>query len=452
MSKPLLGLVLGAALGLLDGLSAFFSPEAAPMMVEIVVGSTLKGLVTGVLAGLFARRMRSMPLGIAFALVVGLILSYLAALTPDPQGKHHFLEIMLPGGLLAAIVGFATQRYGRGGGATAEKARLALVLFVLTGSASAAVKPQSESPWAPIRFLVGDWEGESEGQPGRGSVKRTYRFVLGDRFLHEQNVSTYPPQPKNEKGEVHEHRSYFSHDRARHTLVLRQFHQEGFVNQYVMTAGSPAGTVVFDTESLENVPSGWKARETYQLVSPDEFVETFELAQEGGAYELYSKARFKRAQGSVALPKGLEPLRFLLGDWQASGGGKPDEASGGFTFAASLQDRVILRTNYAVYPAVAEKPASRHDDLMVLYAAEAGEIHADYYDNEGHVIRYSGRASTGELVLTSDASSSGPRFRLSYKLGPDGALDGRFEVAPPGKPESFGPYLAWSARRRGASQ
>ena len=63
-----------------------------------------------------------------------------------------------------------------------------------------------------------------------------------------------------------------------------------------MRAGSPAGTVVFETEALENTPSGWKARETYEVVSPDEFVETFELAPGSGAYELYSRARFKRAR------------------------------------------------------------------------------------------------------------------------------------------------------------
>ena len=93
--------------------------------------------------------------------------------------------------------------------------------------------------------------------------------------MYEENVSTYPPQPKNEKGEVHEHRSYFSYDRARRTLVLRQFHKEGFVNQYAVQGGDPGGTIVFESEALENVPSGWKARETY---------------------EIYSKARFKRVR------------------------------------------------------------------------------------------------------------------------------------------------------------
>ena len=31
----------------------------------------------------------------------------------DESGKHYYWEIMLPGSLLGAIVGFATQRYGR---------------------------------------------------------------------------------------------------------------------------------------------------------------------------------------------------------------------------------------------------------------------------------------------------------------------------------------------------
>jgi hypothetical protein len=47
---------------------------------------------------------------------------------------------------------------------------------------------------------------------------RTYEFVLGSRFVHERNVSTYPPQEKNKSGEVHEHWSFLSYDRARQAL------------------------------------------------------------------------------------------------------------------------------------------------------------------------------------------------------------------------------------------
>jgi hypothetical protein len=161
---------------------------------------------------------------------------------------------------------------------------------------SSTAATATPSPWAPIEFMVGEWTGESDGQPGKGTVKRSYRFVLGGKFLHEQNVSAYPPQPKNEKGEVHEHWSFFSYDRARRSLVLRQFHQEGFVNQYVIAPPTAVGTVVFDSEAFENVPPGWKARETYKLVSADEFVETFELSQDGKTYEVYSRTRFKRVR------------------------------------------------------------------------------------------------------------------------------------------------------------
>jgi outer membrane protein assembly factor BamB len=154
-----------------------------------------------------------------------------------------------------------------------------------------------EDAWSPVRFLAGEWAGETEGQPGKGTAKRSYRFVLGDKFLHEQNISTYKAQPKNEKGEVHEHWSFFSHDRARHTLVLRQFHQEGFVNQYAMLPMTAGGRLVFESETFENVPARWKARETYEVVSPDEFIETFEISQGEPSYETYSRTRFKRVRG-----------------------------------------------------------------------------------------------------------------------------------------------------------
>lgn len=136
-----------------------------------------------------------------------------------------------------------------------------VVALSLLAARTPAQPPQaSSSPWQPVSFLAGDWQGESEGEPGTGSVRRAYRFVLKDKFLEEQNVSTYPPQPKNPKGEIHEHRTFFSYDRARRQLVFRQFHQEGFVNQYVMRPQAAPDTIVFDSEALENVPTGWQAR------------------------------------------------------------------------------------------------------------------------------------------------------------------------------------------------
>jgi hypothetical protein len=89
---------------------------------------------------------------------------------------------------------------------------------------------------------------------------------------------------------------------------------------------------------------------------------------------------------------------------------------------------------------------------MVLYAADDGKLRADYYDSEGHVIRYSASVpGEGQLTLVSDPASAGPRFRLGYKLKADGTLDGSFEIAPPGKPDTFQPYLSWTGRRKGTT-
>jgi hypothetical protein len=96
----------------ISGDYALLYPDAAAMIVPIVVGSTVKGLIIGIALGVPARRVRSTAIGILAGLGLGLALSYLAALTPDPQGKHHFVEIMLPGAILGVIVGFATQLFG----------------------------------------------------------------------------------------------------------------------------------------------------------------------------------------------------------------------------------------------------------------------------------------------------------------------------------------------------
>lgn len=112
MNKVLLGLLVGGILGVFDGLTAWFTPEARAQLLGIVIGSTFKGLIAGVLIGYFARKVNSLPLGILFGLGVGLVLAFAVAALPEPGGKHHYFEIMLPGGIVGMIVGYATQRYG----------------------------------------------------------------------------------------------------------------------------------------------------------------------------------------------------------------------------------------------------------------------------------------------------------------------------------------------------
>jgi hypothetical protein len=111
MGKVLFGLILGGVLGIFDGLTALFTPEVKPMIVGIVIGSTVKGLIAGALIGYFARKVNSRALGILFGLAVGLVLAFAVAAMPSGTGKHYYMQIMLPGGILGLVVGYGTQRF-----------------------------------------------------------------------------------------------------------------------------------------------------------------------------------------------------------------------------------------------------------------------------------------------------------------------------------------------------
>jgi len=157
--------------------------------------------------------------------------------------------------------------------------------------------PQAD-PWAPFRFFVGSWEGRGEGGPGVSAGEQTFAFILRGAYLHVRNKAVFAPQEKNPKGETHEDWGVFSYDKARKTFVFRQFHVEGFVNQYVLENAPPDGkTFVFVTEAIENIPAGFKARLTYKVIDADTFEQTFDLAAPGKEFECYSKGVMKRKKG-----------------------------------------------------------------------------------------------------------------------------------------------------------
>jgi len=110
VTKPVLGLIVGGTLGLMDGLSGFFEPSLGPMMGSVITFSMLKGLVAGVAIGYLSQRVRSIVIGIIAGFAIAAILSLVVVMH---AGMALFWDIMLPGMLLGAIVGFATQRWGK---------------------------------------------------------------------------------------------------------------------------------------------------------------------------------------------------------------------------------------------------------------------------------------------------------------------------------------------------
>jgi hypothetical protein len=112
MNKIVIGALAGLVLGALDGATAWFTPAVREAIAGIMVGSSVKGLLVGLAAGFYARKVHSVGKGIALGAVVGLVLAFGVAAMPQPTGEHYYLQIMLPGFITGAMIGFFTQRYG----------------------------------------------------------------------------------------------------------------------------------------------------------------------------------------------------------------------------------------------------------------------------------------------------------------------------------------------------
>jgi hypothetical protein len=107
VKKVLFATLLGGFLGIFDGLTAWFTPEVRDQIGGIVVGSTVKGVLTGLIVGYFAKRVNSLVLGTVFGLAVGAFFAYLILL----MNPGHVLNIMLPGSLVGLIVGYTAQKH-----------------------------------------------------------------------------------------------------------------------------------------------------------------------------------------------------------------------------------------------------------------------------------------------------------------------------------------------------
>jgi hypothetical protein len=139
-------------------------------------------------------------------------------------------------------------------------------------------------------------------------------------------------------------------------------------------------------------------------------------------------------------------LGFLVGNWTGTGAGDPGQGVGSFSFSSDLQGRVLVRHAHTEYPATPQRPATVHDDLMVVYAEQSKAI---YFDNEGHVIHYDISVDASRTVATflSTDPAPSPLFRLTYKAKKADELAITFEIAMNGKTDSLKTYLTGVVHR-----
>jgi ABC-type uncharacterized transport system permease subunit len=113
MKKIGFAMLVGAILGAFDGMTAWFEPSVRDQIGTIVMLSSLKSVIAGLLIGIFACFVQKRVAIAIFGLAIGLVLAYLVAMSPDPKtGEHYYAQIMVPGAIVGLLVGYATARYG----------------------------------------------------------------------------------------------------------------------------------------------------------------------------------------------------------------------------------------------------------------------------------------------------------------------------------------------------
>ncbi len=138
----------------------------------------------------------------------------------------------------------------------------------------------------------------------------------------------------------------------------------------------------------------------------------------------------------------LSKLSFLIGTWTVDG------AEGSTTFERALNNKIIIRKSWATVPASAGKPASKHEDLMIIFPY-GDHLRASYFDVNGYVVGYEVEPQgKNSVVLTSDKMQGIPRAKLTYNLGANGVLAAKIDYAPADKPDAFAPSMAWSSRKK----
>lgn len=126
-----------------------------------------------------------------------------------------------------------------------------------------------------------------------------------------------------------------------------------------------------------------------------------------------------------------EKFNYLIGSWKGEGSGKPGEGEGYFSFQFDLGNKILIRKNHTEFPASQNRPATIHDDLLIVYPSDReGNQKAIYFDNEGHVINYSiSFSNENDIVFTSEKTPNMPVFRLTYSKLDSKSVNVIFEMS-----------------------
>jgi len=131
-----------------------------------------------------------------------------------------------------------------------------------------------------INFIIGDWTGTGAGfGNNKSKIESSFNLVMDGNYIEIRNESKFEPTEQNPEGEHHIDKGFISFDKSRNSIIIRQFNNEGYYNQYVLNDSiSNENLLIFETELIENfVPNG-KAKWTIKKINENEIETIFDVS------------------------------------------------------------------------------------------------------------------------------------------------------------------------------
>lgn len=139
-----------------------------------------------------------------------------------------------------------------------------------------------------MNFLLGKWEDYRTGRARIGQGFKTCTFIRESNYIYSNNKSIIDPQDRNPEGEIHGDWGIISNDSFVNKFTMCDCYSLGYINSNVLEyiPENPA-KYEFNSDNLENVPEGWKARIKLEKIDEDTFEETLDPSQTGRDYVTY---------------------------------------------------------------------------------------------------------------------------------------------------------------------
>ena len=172
-------------------------------------------------------------------------------------------------------------------------------LFIMISmTAFSGISFSQNSNFERFAFLFGEWTGTGSGFGNtRSKIQSEFKVIMNGKYIQIKNYTESEPNKSKPKGDKHTDWGILSFDKKRKKVIYRQFHSEGYVNQYVLNDSLSTDTkLIFETETIENFVEAGKARWTIRKHGDKEIEIKFDVSVPGKESAYYNTHRLRKKQ------------------------------------------------------------------------------------------------------------------------------------------------------------